>query len=210
MLMNQIRQNIFLLTKRPDQVPMTDLAIKSALQRIHNVGNLERDMKFETITRANKATVKTFDLPKDYRKTEEVFVNFGDNRYLYGEGKMVMCTPNRVREFLANGKDCYHIVGKQINCFSVCPFDSIVVKYYKRCILDTVYIQEDWIIDDYNEMFTNLAASIVFSNLRNYEAAQSFLSQYALGLQGFLLQELEDGNATEMSSGDDSWVGNHG
>lgn len=210
MLMADIRNNIILKTKRPDQIPETDLAIKNALQRLHNHGDLVRDLKYVILTATNKATMNTFDFPKDYRKTDEVFMYFGDQRYLMGEGKMVMSTPNRVKEFLQNGKNCYQIVGKQLHAFGFPPFDSVVVKYYQRCILDIVYIQEDWIIEDYNEMFTNLATAIVFSNLRNYEASQYFMAQYAQAIPGFELQELQDGNATEMSSGDDTWVGNHG
>ena len=213
MLLDEIVNNIHMITKRPDQRPMTILAIKDALQRLHNTGELVRDLKYATLSLpalTGKATQQMLDLPADYRKMSSVFRHTENSAHLYGEGKLFLTAPENVRNFLSCGNPCYHIVGKQIVVFDYVPFDQVVIQYYKRCILTQTFIQEDWIIDDYNEMFTHLAASIVFANLRNVEECNLHLRDYQLAREGFLLNELEDGNATDLSVVDNSWVGSHG
>lgn len=204
---NELADDVYVITNRPDLVTETAVAIRKAIKKFHGAETFNRDLTIKQVD----MTVLTPDAPGQYRwtlplTTFEKFRRFHGVNYPPDRKIPLNTTPaplidvssafNPIREFKQiAANDLFDSYGYERASYFMLVGNTVTVKanwyvnylnflYFQwpQIPADTSALLSSWICDEYSEAIVEEAAGMVFKMIGKDDEYQRFQALFAENL----------------------------
>lgn len=178
MTFDELKQEIFNLTNRPDLESETESAIKAATLKAHQSDYYSKDIYETVLTTEDTGYIHSIDYPS-------AIPNFRSLKYIRkpDEGYISIISPEEIFDVYGEQKaDIAYIAGRAIELRSSTQINTLIIAAYVNPIVAKLYYSS-WVAENYPYAIIFEAARVLFKTIGYDEQSRAYealvFEQYA-------------------------------